>query len=102
MSGCGSPGACSSCGLPLSDNLPAHDTSYEPDHLAVIRKVCDRCWHHPALFFLPREIEIHGSERAVLEYQWRLFRGIDKGQTTLFSAVPDFAEPFYRAKGDQS
>jgi len=83
-------GICSSCGLPITDAPPAHKTSLEPDHLGLIREVCDRCWHNPALFFLPREIEIHGSEREVLEYQWRLFYGIDKGQATLGTCVPAY------------
>jgi hypothetical protein len=79
---------CSSCGHPISEFPPAHKTSLEPDHLGRIREVCDRCWHDPALFFLPREIEIHGSEAAVKEDQWRKYLGIPAEQTTLFPVVP--------------
>jgi len=81
---------CSSCGFPISDRPPAHKTSSEPDHLGRIREVCNRCWNDPALFFLSREIEIHGSERAVLENQWRKYYRIDLDQTTFGSVVPDF------------
>jgi hypothetical protein len=92
---------CSSCGFPISDYPPTHNTSFEPDHLGLIRQVCDHCWKNPALFFLPREIEIRGSEAAVLEDQWRKYLRIPAGQTTLFSVVPAFAESPNAAKGDQ-
>lgn len=72
------PGTCSSCGFPITDAPPAHKTSLEPDHLGRIREVCDRCWHNPALFFLPRELEIHGSEAEVLADQMRKCRDTDK------------------------
>ena len=55
------------------------------------REVCDRYWHNPCLFFLPRQLEIHGTRRAVQEALWRSQLGIPPGQTTFGTAVPDFA-----------
>jgi len=70
------------------DAPPAHKVGEIPDATGTIREVCDRCWHNPALFFMPREIEIHGSERAALEHMWRVYLGIPDGQTTLGTVVP--------------
>lgn len=90
------PGTCSSCGFPISDRPPAHKTSLEPDHLGQIREVCDRCWHDPALFFLPRELEKYGNYPAVVEAAYRRYLGIPDGQTTFGSVVP---ESFRRSLG---
>ena len=62
---------CASCGFPITG--PVHDT----ENIGAdgrTRYVCDRCWHDPALFFLPREIEIHGSYAEVLADQWSRYR----------------------------
>jgi hypothetical protein len=92
MGECINPDICSSCGFPIAGCPPSHQTG-EPDHLDRIRFVCDHCWHDPALFFLPREMEIHGNYRAVLENQWRKYHGIPDGQMTFGSVVPDYAMP---------
>ncbi len=83
---CGSPLACSSCGFPRTEASPEHIVTDGSG-----RKVCDRCWYHPALFFMGRQLEIHGSERAVLENEWRRYFKIPKGQITFSSVVPDYA-----------
>lgn len=76
-------GACASCGLPRSDSLPEHVA--DPNG----RLVCDRCWHDPALWFLGREMEIHGTYEAVVEAAYRKYHGLISGQATLFSLIPD-------------
>jgi len=37
---------------------------------------------------MAREIEIHGTEEAVKEDQWRKHFGIPQDQTTLFPVMP--------------
>jgi len=95
-------GTCASCGFPLSDAPPAHQTSNHPDHLGRYYQVCDRCWHNPALFFLPREIEIHGSDLAVAESMWRKYHRIPEGQVTLFSVVPEVVRARIVEEGGKS
>jgi hypothetical protein len=65
---------CSSCGLETVGE--SHKTSTEPDHLGRIREVCTRCWNDKSLFFMLREIEIHGSYEEVKADQWRKYRDL--------------------------
>ncbi len=82
---CNDPGACASCGLPRSDNLPEHVAGSDG------WLVCDRCWQNPALFFMGRALEVFGSKEAIMEHFWRLHHGVKPGQATLFSCIPEFA-----------
>lgn len=77
---------CASCGLPISG--PSHDT----ENIGAddrIRCVCDQCWHNPALWFLPRELEKHGTYPAVVEAAYHKHLGIPDGQMTFGTVVPD-------------